>query len=150
LVVRPALREVPHELFAQPAAEELRSLYANARATLFPIRWPEPFGLVMIESMATGTPVIAFRNGSSPEVIEHGVTGWLCESVEEAVEAVARVDTLERTACRQRIRELFSAPIAVRKHEALYARLLGAAEPSRETIRDMERGDGSLEAQTAP
>lgn len=146
LVVRPALREVQHELFAQPATAQLRALYANARATLFPIQWAEPFGLVMIESMATGTPVVAFRNGSSPEVIEDGVTGWLCDNVEQAVEAVARVDMLDRAACRQRVRELFSAPVAVRKHEALYTRLAGAPGVMlAEEVAADRGGHGSLE-----
>jgi len=126
--VRPELQKVEHELYFQPPPEKIRELYAGARATLFPICWPEPFGLVMIESMATGTPVIAFRNGSVPEVIDDGVTGRICETIEEAVEAEKTIDQIDRTACRQRVRELFSAPVAVRKHEALYRRLLGFAD----------------------
>ena len=66
---------------------EKPAFYAGARATLFPSDWPEPFGLVMIESLAAGTPVIALRRGSVPEVIEHGVTGFICEDVDEMVEA---------------------------------------------------------------
>lgn len=132
LVVRPALREVDHEVLVQPPTEQLRSIYAGARATLFPIQWAEPFGLVMIESMATGTPVIAFRNGSAPEVIEDGVTGRVCDNIDEAVAAEAMIGELDRAACRQRVRELFSAPVAVRKHEALYRRLL-TAEPQPDT-----------------
>ena len=129
MVVRPALQEVRHELFIESSPEDLRRIYSEARATLFPIQWPEPFGLVMIESMATGTPVIAFRNGSVPEVVEDGVTGRICETIEEAVEAEATIDELSRAACRQRVRELFSAPVAVRKHEALYRRLTGLGQP---------------------
>ncbi|MGE5596050.1 MAG: glycosyltransferase family 4 protein [Hyphomicrobiales bacterium] len=125
LVVRPALAGVNVELLAQPSPEELGRLYAGALATLFPIQWPEPFGLVMIESMATGTPVIAFRNGSVPEVIDDGVTGRICENVDEAVAAVEQMSALDRTACRQRVRELFSAPVAVARHEALYRKLTG-------------------------
>ena len=76
--------EVDHETKAE--------LYKRARCTLFPIQWPEPFGLVMIESLACGTPVIAFRHGSVPEVIEHGRTGFIVDTVEEMVEAAQRVD----------------------------------------------------------
>ncbi len=76
--------------------------YAGARATLFPSDWPEPFGLVMIESMAAGTPVIALRRGSVPEVIEDGVTGFVCDDVDEMVEAVARIGEIDPDACRRR------------------------------------------------
>src|SRR4029453_14605138 len=69
---------------------------ATAAAILFPIDWPEPFGLVMIEAMACGTPVIAYRHGSVPEVLEDGVTGWIVEGMEEAVQAVERISKLNR------------------------------------------------------
>ncbi len=145
LQVRPVLSKVEHELHFQPPPEKLRALYAGARATLFPISWPEPFGLVMIESMAAGTPVIAFRNGSVPEVIEDGVTGRICETVEEAVEAEKTIDQLDRTACRQRVRELFSAPVAVRKHEALYRRLLGYVDGILTLPQRKSEGDSQVE-----
>lgn len=73
---------------------------AGARALLFPIDWPEPFGLVMIEALACGVPVIAFRGGSVPEIIDHGVTGFVVDSIEEAVEAARRIDSLDRANCR--------------------------------------------------
>ena len=73
----------------------------GARALLFPIDWPEPFGLVMIEALACGTPVIAFRGGSVDEVIEDGVDGFIVESLEQAIDAVRRVHTLDRRACRE-------------------------------------------------
>ena len=73
----------------------------QAQALLFPIDWPEPFGLVMIEALACGTPVIAYRRGSVPEVLEDGVTGWMVEGLEEAVQAVERVPVLSRPRCRQ-------------------------------------------------
>src|SRR5690606_3550942 len=72
----------------------------DALALLFPIDWPEPFGMVMIEAMASGTPVIAWRRGSVPEVIEHGVSGWIVESEDEALEAIARLPTLDRAGVR--------------------------------------------------
>ena len=72
----------------------------GARALLFPIDWPEPFGLVMIEALACGVPVIAFRAGSVPEIIDHGVTGFVVDSIEDAVEAARRIDSIDRATCR--------------------------------------------------
>src|SRR5207253_4441548 len=81
----------------------------NARALLFPIDWPEPFGLVMIEALACGTPVVAFRHGSTPEVISDGKTGFLVNSLEEAATAVNRIGDINRKACRTEFEERFSA-----------------------------------------
>ncbi len=94
----------------------------GARALLFPIDWPEPFGLVMIESMACGTPVIARPCGSVPEVVRPGVSGFIAESVPELVEAVRRVDTLDRARCRRDFEERFSVSRMVDGYEALYRR----------------------------
>jgi glycosyltransferase involved in cell wall biosynthesis len=80
----------------------------NAHALLFPIDWPEPFGLVMIEAMACGTPVIAYRVGSVPEIVDEGTTGYMVNTVEEAVKAVARVSSLDRQICRRVFEERFS------------------------------------------
>jgi glycosyltransferase involved in cell wall biosynthesis len=80
----------------------------GAYASLFPIDWPEPFGLTMVESMATGTPVIAYRAGSVPEIIEHGVTGFVCDSVRSMVDAVPKIAGLDRRACRQHVEKRFS------------------------------------------
>ena len=81
----------------------------GAAALLFPINWPEPFGLVMIEAMACGTPVIAFRAGSVPEVIDDGVTGFIVDSEEEAVRAVGRVGKLNRREIRRIFEQRFTA-----------------------------------------
>lgn len=89
---------------------------ANASALLFPIDWPEPFGLVMIEAMACGTPVIAFRRGSVPEVIEHGVTGFVVETEDEAQQAIARIGQLDR----RRVRAEFERRFTVRRMAADY------------------------------
>lgn len=96
----------------------------NARALLFPIDWPEPFGLVMIEAMACATPVIAFRCGSVPEVIDHGVSGFIVESVAEAVGAVGRLDELPREGVRHQFEKRFSAARMARDYVALYERLV--------------------------
>jgi glycosyltransferase involved in cell wall biosynthesis len=101
-----------------------RELFANAAAFLFPILWPEPFGLVMIEAMATGTPVIAFRNGSVPEVIDDGVTGFIVEDVDQMVEAVSRVHQIDGAACRRSVEERFAVERLVTDYEALYASLI--------------------------
>jgi glycosyltransferase involved in cell wall biosynthesis len=73
----------------------------NAAALLFPIDWPEPFGLVMIEALACGTPVIAFESGSVPEIIENGITGFVVSNAEEAASAVERISTIKRRTCRE-------------------------------------------------
>lgn len=97
-----------------------QSFLGEARALLFPIDWPEPFGLVMIEAMACGTPVIAWPRGSVPEIIRDGENGFLVESVEAAVAAVARVPRLRREHCRRIFEERFSARRMVRDYLAVY------------------------------
>ena len=97
---------------------------AQASALLFPIDWPEPFGLVMIEAMACGTPVIAYRSGSVPEVIDDGLTGFIVESEEEAVDAVNRLARLDRRKVRERFEERFSAQRMARAYESHYRQLV--------------------------
>jgi glycosyltransferase involved in cell wall biosynthesis len=97
---------------------------AGAAALLFPIDWPEPFGLVMIESMACGTPVIAFPSGSVPEVIEDGVNGFIVESEDEAVEAVKRISSLDRREVRRSFERRFTAPRMAEDYVRLYQQLL--------------------------
>lgn len=111
------LGEVPHE--------QKLALLAGARATLFPIRWNEPFGLVMVESLACGTPVLAFAEGAAPEVIEHGRTGFLCDDEADMVEALGRIDTINRHDCRQAVEDHFSRDRMVADHLELFADLLG-------------------------
>jgi glycosyltransferase involved in cell wall biosynthesis len=98
---------------------------AKARALLFPIQWPEPFGLVMIEAMACGAPVVAFDCGSTPEVIEDGVTGFLVRDIAGAAEAVRRLDELDRAAIRRRFELRFSATAMARRYLELYESLTG-------------------------
>jgi glycosyltransferase involved in cell wall biosynthesis len=100
---------------------------ANAAALLFPINWPEPFGLVMIEAMACATPVIAYRSGSVPEVVEDGVTGFIVENEEEAVAAVRKLGQLDRRTIRARFEERFSARRMVLEYEGQYRKLLATA-----------------------
>ena len=102
----------------------------NARALLFPIDWPEPFGLAMIEAMSCGTPVIAWPHGSVPEIVDHGVTGFIVNSIDEAVEAVRRVDDLDRNAVRARYEARFSAARMARDYLSVY-RALGRSAQAR-------------------
>jgi glycosyltransferase involved in cell wall biosynthesis len=101
------------------------TLMGGAVATLFPITWREPFGLVMVESMAAGTPVIGMRLGSAPEVIAHGKTGFLCDTVDECIAALSRIEKLDRTACRQHVIKNFSVQRMTDRYEAVYRKVLG-------------------------
>ena len=115
----------PHVDFVGEIEErEKPAFYAGARATLFPSDWPEPFGLVMIESLAAGTPVIALRRGSVPEVIEDGVTGFVCNDVDEMVQATERIGDLDPEACRRHA-ERFSAHEMCRGYVEVYESLVG-------------------------
>lgn len=104
--------------------EQKSVLMGNAVATLFPITWREPFGLVMIESMVTGTPVIAMELGSTSEIIAHGKSGFLCHSVEECVSAIAEAARLDRLACREHVIQNFSVQQMVDGYEAVYRQIL--------------------------
>ena len=97
---------------------------AGAAALLFPIDWPEPFGLVMIEAMACGTPVIAYRSGSVPEVVEDGVTGFIVDDEEQAIEAVKEAGRLDRSTIRARFEERFAASRMARQYEETYRALV--------------------------
>ena len=112
------------EYIGEVGGREKDAFLGNARALLFPIDWPEPFGLVMIEAMAYGTPVIAWRNGSVPEVITDGVTGFIVDSIEEAVRAVGRVASLNRRVCRQVFEERFDAARMVSDYVEVYRQLI--------------------------
>src|SRR5581483_5959469 len=96
------------------------------RALLFPIDWPEPFGLVMIEALACGTPVITRRRGSTPEIIRDGQTGFICETEEEMVAAVHCVGTLDRGACRREFMERFTATHMAQHYVNLYQAICAA------------------------
>ena len=98
-------------------------LMSGARAFVFPIRWDEPFGLVVAEAMATGTPVVATPRGALPELVEEGVTGWLAESIEGLVAAVRRAGTIDRARCRRTARERFDFRRMAAAYEEIYRRL---------------------------
>jgi glycosyltransferase involved in cell wall biosynthesis len=100
-------------------AAEKFDLLAGARALLFPIAWPEPFGMVMIEAMACGTPVLATARGSVPEVVADGVTGFVRATPDELIETVDRIGEIDRRACRRRVVDLFSAEVMTAGYERL-------------------------------
>jgi len=109
---------------------EKNDFLGDAAALLFPINWPEPFGLVMIEAMACGTPVIAYPRGSVPEIVDDGITGFLVHNAEEAAKAVEGIGAIERRSCRRRFEERFSARRMSEDYLALYERLVnGQSEP---------------------
>jgi glycosyltransferase involved in cell wall biosynthesis len=109
------LGEVPHERKLE--------LLAGARGVLFPIKWNEPFGMVMIEAMACGTPVIAFPEGAAPEVVKHGVTGFLCPDVADMADAIGRVGSLNRADCRAAVEGYFSTTRMVGEYLSLFTSL---------------------------
>jgi glycosyltransferase involved in cell wall biosynthesis len=145
-VVEPLVRTHPTVEFIGEIGEAQKAQFlGEALALLFPIDWPEPFGLVMIEAMACGTPVIAFRCGSVPEVVDFGVSGTIVDSVEEAaasVGAVARLDRAEVRACFER---RFTAERMARDYVELYRRLAGHAAVEAPLAR-AEDGGGRLGA----
>jgi glycosyltransferase involved in cell wall biosynthesis len=104
-----------------------QELLGGAEALVNPIRWNEPFGLVMIESLACGTPVIAFPEGAAPEIVHDGRTGFLCDDTAQMADAIARVEQLDRRECRASVEGYFSAERMVRDHLALYERVIEAA-----------------------
>lgn len=118
--IRPLLAHPLVRFIGEVGEAEKRQLLANAKALLFPIDWPEPFGLVMIESFACGTPVIAYRHGSVPEVVTDGVTGFVVDDQEQALYALSRIDSIDRRRCREMFETRFSARRMALRYVALY------------------------------
>jgi glycosyltransferase involved in cell wall biosynthesis len=136
-VMRPAIDSGVMDFLGEVGPDRRDALYGGAAATLMLGAWPEPFGLVAIESLAAGTPVIGRRAGALPEIIEHGVDGFLVDDLTEAEYAVSRLPELDRTAIRKRALSRFSAARMVDEYEVAYRRLLarqvshGSARSSR-------------------
>jgi glycosyltransferase involved in cell wall biosynthesis len=127
--VRPILDHSPHvEFIGEIGDAQKPEFLGNAKALLFPISWPEPFGLVMIESMACGTPVIAFNYGSVPEIMEDGLTGFVVDDIDGAVAATARLDQLFRPSIRSRFEERFSSRAMAQEYVRIYQELANTDE----------------------
>jgi glycosyltransferase involved in cell wall biosynthesis len=123
-VVEPLLNDPGVEWVGEISDQDKNEFLGNAYALLFPIDWPEPFGLVMIEAMACGTPVIAYEAGSVSEVMEHGVTGFVVNGLDEAVEAIGHVANLSRVRCREMFEERFTASRMASDYVKLYRRIV--------------------------
>lgn len=124
-VVRPLLDHPLVEFVGEVDDAEKQALFGGALGSLLPISWPEPFGLTVIEAMACGTPTIAFRAGSIPEVLKHGESGFIVENEEEAVRCVGRLPTLDRKAVRIAFERSFTASRMVDQYIRIYERLAG-------------------------
>jgi len=112
------------EYVGEVSQDQKQEFLGNALALLFPIDWPEPFGLVMIEAMACGTPTIAFRRGSVPEIIEDGISGFIVDDVTAAAQAVERVASFDRTRCRRAFERRFTAQRMASDYLFVFSRLL--------------------------
>lgn len=133
------LMALPHvEYIGEISEAEKPAFLGGAHALLFPIDWPEPFGLVMIEAMACGTPVVAFRRGSVPEIIENGVTGFTVEDEIGAVAAVNRLSSLSRATVRERFEARFSAESMALNYVANYEKLI--RQSGRTVLREVGAG----------
>jgi glycosyltransferase involved in cell wall biosynthesis len=124
LKIRPRLHGPLVEYVGELDEPSKRDFLANSYALLFPICWPEPFGMVMIEAMAAGTPVLTLYNGAAPEVVDDGVTGFLCADAEAMAARVSDVAMIDRQSCRQHVEQLFSDRAMTDAYEACYRELL--------------------------
>jgi glycosyltransferase involved in cell wall biosynthesis len=124
-VIKPLIDGRQVEYLGELGGADKDELLGSALALLFPVDWPEPFGLAMTEAMACGTPVLALRRGSVPEVVEDVVTGLVRDSEDELVTAVDEVGHLSRQACRDRVERLFSVAVMTDGYESVYESLTG-------------------------
>ena len=125
--IQPLLDDRLVEFVGEVDLAEKQKLLGSAYALLFPIDWPEPFGLVMVESMACGTPVIAYRAGSVPEVVDPGLTGFIVETLEQSVEALQKIQALDRKLCREIFERRFSSARMALDYVKIYEKLVSAA-----------------------
>jgi glycosyltransferase involved in cell wall biosynthesis len=126
-VIEPLLQLPGIEYLGEVGEGDKDELLGNAYALLFPIDWPEPFGLVMIEAMACGTPVVAYRRGSVPEIMEEGVTGFMVDTLDDGVKATERVATIDRRRCREVFERRFTVERMAREYVEAYQQV---AEPT--------------------
>ena len=125
--VEPQLGRDGIDYVGEADGDRKRELYRHARALLMPIRWPEPFGLVMVEALACGTPVIAFPEGAAPEVVQDGETGFVVADEDAMAAAIARVGEIDPAACRESCEQRFGVPAVVAAYEEVYRDAVGRA-----------------------
>ncbi len=134
--IAPLLATADVEFIGEINDAQKPAFLSGAKALLTPINWEEPFGLVMIEAMACGCPVIAFRRGSVPEVMQNGVSGFVVDTVEEAVAAVARLDTVDRAGVRRYFEQRFTARRMAEDYVRVYEKLIAARAPQLRAVGD--------------
>lgn len=123
--IEPLIDGTQIEYLGEANQQQKSIILGGAVATLFPITWREPFGLVMVESLISGTPVIALNMGSVPEVLVDGLTGFICQTVEECIEAVDKISQIDRRTCHDYVLENFTAKRMAEGYEAVYQKLMG-------------------------
>ena len=133
-LVKPLLTLPGVEFLGEIGDDQKAEFLGNAAALLFPIAWAEPFGLAMIEAMACGTPVIAFRRGSVPEIVEDGVTGFIVNNEDEAAQAAAAVSRLDRARVRRVFEARFTAHRMAEDYLNVYRRLIARDQPLLEAV----------------
>ncbi len=144
--IRPMMSSPYVEYVGEINDHEKSAFLSGATALLVPIDWPEPFGLVMIEAMACGTPVIAFNRGSVPEIIEDGLTGFIVEDEASAIGAVDRLSQLSRPAIRERFEQRFTARRMALDYLAVYRELMAGAAPRLHLVSDADAAKATLAA----
>nr|WP_211234714.1 glycosyltransferase family 4 protein [Glycomyces arizonensis] len=127
-------------VFGEADSQDKRRLFAEARCLLFPVQWEEPFGMVMIEAMACGTPVVALRGGAVPEVVVDGSTGYVCDHPSELADALRRLDRISPEQCRRRVAEHFDISGLGTAYEDVYRRVLRDKQAAAETQPRLRRG----------
>ena len=147
--IEPLLDGPSVEFIGEINEHQKMQFLGNSRALLFPVDWPEPFGLSMFEALACGTPVLAFRCGSVPEIIEDGLTGAIVDTMEEAIAALPRVIALDRNRVRQRFEQRFSATRMAKDYVGVYRSLIASkslGSKERSAQRRLRYGNGANDA----
>lgn len=132
--IRPLLDHPLVELIGEIGEDQKSTFLGGARALLFPIDWPEPFGIVMIEALACGVPVVAFRGGSVAEVIDDGITGFVVDTMEGAIAATRQIDAIDRRACRATFERRFTVDRMASEYVQIYESLVARATPAADLV----------------
>ena len=133
-LIKPLLADPDIEFIGEIGDHQKAEFLANAAALLFPIAWAEPFGLAMIEAMACGTPVIAFRRASVPEIVDDGITGFVVDGEDEAARAATELSRIDRARVRRIFEERFTARRMAEDYLDVYRRLIAREEPLRQAV----------------